>query len=985
MINKHIKSNNLRDDILMLRANPASIQQYMLTLTERLTNGEVIPVDATNPAVLCLESAAVLSSAVMVDNEAKLRRQYPVLANTPEELYHHMADVDYLGIYSSPATAKITLLLDFDEVLQKAVYDGSVGGTRKLTIPRYTKVSISGLNLHLLYPVDIRVMPHGGLNVTFNVNPVHPLTRVENNILEWFVEVKDDVRYLNITIPMHQISVDRHMLNMSATSGFTREYQLNDRFCMARAYIQDKDGLWNEIHTTHSDLIYNKDRPTILLKLLNNSLKVVVPQVYFNNGLIRDAIRLDIYTTKGIVDVNLINYTPNAYSHDWSPLESNLVDQFSAPLQTLNMVAFYSSGAITGGSNGISFDELKESVTSRNAVYEGLPISEKQLSSNALNMGYRLVKNIDNVTDRQYLATKHLPQPTNGFIASSMGITVGMLETSILKLRELDTVTTSAYRFTIKPGTLFRFKNGLLEVVPSNVTNQLLRKIVDDPHWLSNELNKETLLYSPYYYVFDLRNNEIVNRIYDMDSPRITSRYFFQDNPTTGIKLGIKDYTLTTSPNKDGYYLDVRLDTGSVVKTIGPNHINVQLSYLDREGRNRYFIEGLLTTPIDERTGLPVNNDYIYRFHIETRYDIDDKDGLIPIPYRAPINLLHEFDIVTVINDFYNDGLIEVSDIDTIVNKKNLRGYDKNKHYFGVSQYKLMIEFGKRLKHLWHKTRTVVDETQIEVWDKDVPARYKENQYKLDPVTGNIEVKYDVENNNVTTTLLHRKGDLILTPSGEQVYEHRKGDPKFDITGKPVYKNGGDGLIRQIDFVLMDAKYLFATSQESLNYRKHCVNLLTQWCVQDMTLISYQLLDRSEIFFHPSTTIGSINVIADDNKEVSINSKQTLKVTCYISELDMRNASLRESLTATITDVIQRTLIRKTVSTDALHQNLRAVIGNTVKSFVVTGLFGDKYKAVTLNDDTMTLTIGTITTVLPNLQLGLKDDIEIDFVIHDLD
>lgn len=984
MKRKVINSEDLTSNLLLLRANPAKIQQYMLNLLEQLTDGAVIPVDATNPAIFCLESAAVLSSATIIDNESKLRRQYPVMANTPEELYHHMADIDYLNIFSSPATARIVFNFDLDEVLQKAVYDNNISGTRKITIPRYTRVTVSGIDLHLLYPIDIRIMTHGGLNITFDVSEVHPLGRVENNVLDWHIDVQDNVRFLRITVPMHQVSIERNMMNLNAASGFTREYVLNDRFCYARAYIQNEKGEWLEIRTTHSDLVYNKDKPTVILKLLNNALKVIVPQIYFNSGKVTDAIRLDIYTTKGEMDLNLTNYMANAYTSDWLPLQNTPVSIFTAPLQTFNTYGFYSQGAITGGSNGISFEQLKENVTSRNAVYEGLPISEKQLIHGVGTMGYRLVKNIDNITDRQYLATKYLPGPKNGFVVGNLGITVGMLETSILKLRELDTVTSSSYRFTIKPGTLFKMDKGILKLVPSETTNQYKTKAINDPHYLSTELNKHTLLYTPYYYVFDVKNDEIVNRIYDMDSPKILSRYFFQDNPSTAISLGVDRYVLTNAKTKDGYILQVRLNVGEVVKTLGPAHVNIQLSYLDREGRNRYFIEGKLETPIDNRTGKPYNDEYIYSFKIETRYDIDSQDGLIPIPYRAPINLVHEFDIVTIINDYLGDGNIQKSDIDTIINHQSLPNFSTNKIYHGVSQHKVVIEFGKRMKHIWYKTRTVVDDGQIEKWESDVPARYEEDQYELD-ATGNVKVLYDVENNNVTTKVIRRKGELIRTPTGEQVWKHRKGDPKLDDAGKPIYKFGGDGLIRQIDFVLLDAKYYFANTKEVVDYRDTCNTLLTQWCTQDMQLIYHQLLDRSEIFFYPSTTIGNVRVIADNNKEVTIDSKQSLRVTCFLSEIDMRNASLRESLVRTITDVIQRSLNRKTISVDALHQNLRAIIGNTVKSFIVDGLFDNKYKAVTLDDDTMGLTIGTLTTILPNMQIGLKDDIEVNFLAHDIE
>ena len=974
-------SDSLRANLSGLQANPAKIQQFMLTLVEQLTEGQVIPIDATNPAVLCLESAAVMSANVITDNETKLRRQYPSMANSKEELYHHMADVDYLNVFSTPAMSSISFMLDKDEVMQKAVGDTSIRGTKLLTIPKYTKVKIADTDLYLLYPIDIRVMPHGGFNVTIDTSEIHPLNRVDSNSVDYFVEAEKDKQYLHVTVPMTQVSIERHVANVNVSTGFTKTYPIKDKFAFIRAFIPKGNG-WEEIHITHSDLVYNKDIPTVVFKVLNNGVKITIPQVYINNKLITDSVRLDIYTTKGELDITLTNYTMKAYTFDWNPLTGNGLNEFSAPLATLNTVGVYSTGNIIGGSNGKDFERLKNDVTARNAIYAGLPISEKQLEANVFSMGYNLVKNIDHITDRQYLATKHLPPPNNNFIIASLGVTIGTLETSLIKLKTLESVTTSTYRYTLTPSTLYKLDKGVLSVLSSNETNQLRTRAVNDIHSLVNELNRVELLYTPFYYVFDIRNNEIVNRIYHMDNPQIKSRYFFQDNPTVGIRLSADNYSLTNLANKRGYRLEVSLDIGSEVRRLGKSHVNVQLSYLDRNNSNRFYIEGKLVSLIDRKTGNPVNDEYIYAFDIETRYDIDSEDGLILTPYRAPINLTHEFDIVTIINDYNPDYQIEKSDIDTIINKETLIDYDSNKEYHGVSQHRLTIEFGKRLEHLWSRTRTFVDPGEIEVYEANIPARYTEDKYQLN-ASGQIAVTYDAKNNNVKAVKLHSKGDLILTPTGEQVYLHRKGEPKLDDKGNPIYKDGGDGLIREIDIFLMDAKYIFAETLDAINYRDHCINLITQWTTTEMKYIFYQLLDRSEIFFHPSITIGNVKGIADNNLEVTIDSKQSLKITCFLSELDMQNHSLRDSIGKSITQLVQHVLQRKIVSKDAILQVLRQELGNTVKAFIISGLFKDKFNTVTLDNDTLGLNLGTLSYVLPNMQIGLRDDIEVEFLIHD--
>lgn len=974
-------SSGLKDHLLKLRANPGRVQQHMLRLLERMNNDEIIILDATNPAIFCLESAAVMSCANITDSESKLRRLYADMANTPEELYLHMADKDYLGVYSTPSLSNITLMFDLDELLQKAVPETSITGTKKITIPRYTKVTVADVDMTLLYPIDIRVMPHGGFNITFDTTEITPIGRVETNLLDWFIETLDGNKYLNITAPFHQLNIERFPASVNAVSGFTREYSFSGLYFYTRAYIQNALGAWMEIKTTMTDLVYNKEIPTLVLKVLNNAIKVTIPQIYLNNGLIKDTVRIDIYTTKGPLNINLQNYVPRSYMHDWSPLDNNLDDRFSAPLKTLSTVAVYSSDTINGGSRGMTFSELKNIVTSRSTVTEGLPINEKQLNKSVEDLGYKIVKNIDNITDRQFLATRALPVPENNFIVTNMGLNIAMLETTFLSLKERDTVTSSTYRLTIKPQTLYRLNSGVLEVLDSSETNSLMELQRSKPTVLVDKLNEDTFLYSPYYYVFDIKSTEILPRIYDMDKPTIRSRYFFQDNPSVGIRLGVDSYIIANNRTKDGYTLEIKLSIGDVIKALGPDYINVQLSYVGRDEPTRYYIDGFLVSNLNPDTGKPYGDDYIYQFKIETQYDIDNQDGLIPIPYRSPINLTHEFDIVTTVRDYNPDNTVVGSDVDNIVSAENFHNYNPQSTYIGVSQSKVTIRFGQRLEKLWTKTRTVVDRRQLQSYDSNVPARYLEDVYELD-ASGTIKLSYDSVNNVVTRNKIHVKGELRYDVTGEQIFAHQKGDPVLTEDGEPIYKNGGDGLSRQIDLFLVDALYYFANTNNVDEYRNSCTSLITQWITRDMDIIANQLLDRSEIFYYPPISIGQIEVNVDDDKTVKIDPKQSIHVKVYLTQINYRNASLRESLSKTITITVHEALSRKTVSVDAILQRLRAVTGNNVISFEVKGFLNDNYRTASLTNDTMSLALGKRAVVLPNLTIDIKDDIVIDFYPH---
>lgn len=978
---KTYTSSGLHDQLISLRGNPGRIQQHMIRLLEVMNNDEIVIMDATNPAIFCLESAAVMSAATMTDSETKLRRLYPSMANTPEELYLHMADHDYLGIYSNPSVTNITFMFDLEELLQKAVPEVNIAGTKKLTIPRYTKVQVADVSLTLLYPINIQIMPHGGFNVTFDTADLSPIARVDSNLLDWFVEKIDDHRYMHITAPFHQLDIARYNVSLNLMSGFTREYSFDDLYYYTRAYIQSSAGVWTEIKTTMTDMVYNKNEPTVLLKLLNQSIKVTIPQIYLNNRTITDSVRLDIYTTKGPLNINLQNYVPRSYTHDWSPIDNSLTDKFSAPLKTISTMGMYSSGVITGGDKGVTFNELKHMVTSRSTITEGLPINEKQLNRSVRNMGYSIVKNIDNVTDRQYLATRALPPPDSRFIVTNMGLSVSQLETSFFELKELDTVSYSLYRLTIKPQTLYRLDNDILDIVPSAEVDALHALKRTSPSTLVERLNSDNLMYSPYYYVFDIKSTEILPRVYDLDAPEIRSRYFFQDNPSVGISLGVNDYTVANSALMDGWILQVQLSVGSVARALGPDHINVQLSYVGRDEPTRYFIDGYLVTEIDPDTGRPFDDMYIYHFKIETHYDINSEDGLLLTPYRSPIDLTHEFDVITSIRDYTPIGEYVRSDVDSILNPKLFDNYDPASIYMGISQSKVTLKFGTKLDKLWTKTRTVVDVRQLQHYIEDVPDYYQDDVFEVDS-NGTVKISYDVENNIVNTNKLHNKGDLIYDDTGEQIFKHKRGETIVDKFGEPIFKENGDGLRRQIDLVLMNAMYSFADTTHVKDYTKHCASLITQWVTKDMSLISNQLLDRSEIFYYPPISMGNVDVNVDDNVPTKVDSRQSIHVKVYMTQINYKNTTLREALSKTITETIQKSLSQKTVSKDAMLEKLRVITAGNVISFEIEGLLNDKYDTVTLNDDTMSLTLGKRVVLLSNSTIDIVDDVNIDYYPH---
>jgi hypothetical protein len=120
-------------------------------LVEAVTSGRVKYLDATNPTVLLAESAAVLTAAAVDENVANLRKRYPSLAESFDDLYAHMSDEDYQNRFSTPAVTPIDVLIGWSALKRDMVRD-EAEKCFKAIIPRDTEFVAGTIPFTLQYP-----------------------------------------------------------------------------------------------------------------------------------------------------------------------------------------------------------------------------------------------------------------------------------------------------------------------------------------------------------------------------------------------------------------------------------------------------------------------------------------------------------------------------------------------------------------------------------------------------------------------------------------------------------------------------------------------------------------------------------------------------------------------------------------------------------------------------------------------------------------
>src|SRR5690606_20885310 len=128
---------------------------------------------------------------------------------------------------------------------------------------------------------------------------------------------------------------------------------------------------------------------------------------------------------------------------------------YTAPLVSVSASMLWAVGASSGGTNGMSLDELRDQVIWNTSGRVDIPITMNQFDKQIEVDGFTIVRNLDVITDRQFWATRQLPAPNDDDGIAPAAATMELLATTLTELKERDTVGDHGQRVTIYPNTLY--------------------------------------------------------------------------------------------------------------------------------------------------------------------------------------------------------------------------------------------------------------------------------------------------------------------------------------------------------------------------------------------------------------------------------------------------------------------------------------------------------------------------------------------------
>lgn len=961
----------LSSEVIRYKNDPAAIQRAVTNMLVEVSNGAIDIVDPSNPFVFCLESSAILTASFMSENEIQNRKQYPLSAQTAEDLYAHMSDKDFADIFALPTTGKFVFLIEKNELINKLVQDPDTG-VRKIVIPRNTTITVSDTKFSLQYPVEIRQMTHGGIQIVYDATEASPLHILTSNLIDWIpISADDGTDYIGFQLEMHQFDIVTRTVPITKSSAFVLNVDITDYYYYTRVWINNGDGTYTEIKTTHTDDVYDPKTVTAVLKVTDKRVTVKIPQVYINTNLVSKTIRIDVYQTKGPINMNLGNYLNSQYQIDFLAINKTEENAFVAPLKSIRNIQATSNSIVQGGKAEMSFEELRQRVVKNAIGSPDLPITPVQIESALQRRGYKVVKNIDNITNRVFLATRGMPSPAESDLLTAANSGIATLSITAKKAITHGTIVDNQTTITITPDTIFKLTSGILDIVPQSEIDVVKSLPVDQQATLITNGN---YLYTPFHYVMDFTNNEFDLRSYYLDDPQIVNRSFVSENDTTLLQVGTGSSSLTRTNN--GYKLTIVTNSSDEYKALDDSEVFVQLAIIPKGESVRAYVNGVYL-------GKNSNNERIFEFDIITSLAIDSSDYIeilsltmfnndpkkLKIPLEGSYELL--FSTSATVGSQW-----AISEIDYMLGKHNLPSDIK-----AISVEKTTLHLGDSLNHLWSRSRSVVSEQNYERYAVNIPATYDKDVYQLDPATG---LAFTIVNGQLVYTKLHSAGDPVLSTEGQPVYKHRIGDVKLDAYGNPIIVAPRD-LLRQMDLLLIEGAYYFATDSVTSDYRKSLVKTLVGWLTGDLPNMGDNLLEQTEMYFYPTTSIGSIKAVVNNGITVSLEAGQYFSVKLHVRRSVYNNAELRDAISKKTIEVINSILANTVVSISDIVDNLKQQYKDDVISISVKGLGGDKnYDVVSLIDDSTRLSLRKRLVSRNDESLSLEEDVSIEFVDHEL-
>lgn len=905
--------------------NPVYAQKVIIDSIEK---GQGVEIGSeTSPFLSLMEASIMLSHSGVTEGQNLIRTLFPTLATTKDDLYIHLTDNELSGLISTPASTYLIVEVNVNDI-KNSGYKPDGSNYRETMLPIGTTISVSNYTLTLLNDILIRLydkteVPYVESISNSNDVAINNVTILESEIINNSLSVP----YIRFKLPINQVTKQVISKSVQRSIDFEYTHQLTDKFYHAEVYYKNQsDGNNIKIEQSYSDTYLSPTTPKVFVKIGEGTVSFKIPRIYVMNGSISGNITIIVYETKGKTNMPIYPYTRDKFS-------MTLGDTNTARAATAQNIqfAFSSDTSIDGGTNGLSTDELKESIINNTLGVNEIPITNYQIEKIGQNNNFDVSLVEDVITNRTYIASKNIE------IESSVIKALPDIFNNTLKLELPEYI--SAYPelvrdtdFVIKSGSIFKENNGVISILNKGdisilTSMNILNKI--------EHLKTNKYFFNPFTYVVSKADGVSDCRIYHLDNPVLDNvRNIDKNQNVTDVNANMVKYDISLTD--EGYRLLIRMSGDNGFSGISTDMKKVQASIL--LSSNEY---------VHYQLEYDANNDMFYTYiKIDEMVNEEDRitisNGISDISTKL-CDLITDIYIYCYITEpTYLDAFGYLRD--EIVSEEN--------NITVLTKDKIRLTFGKRIDYLWNKVYSTYTDRKYKTYQEDVYDVYETDVYETD-IDGKLLWKV-ASNNKIECKILHRKGDYRLDEDNNKIIKHKKGDTILDVNGEPII-DVIPGICRYIDILMLEYEFLEATGDINKNLNRMITANFETMLFDQLPDMNKSLLERTNLYYRPYKSSKPIEIMVNGSKEIS-EYRVSPKVSLYLDNTNI-DLNTQETYRSTIGKIINSELSNSTISLNSIKQKIIDTLDISISGVKIEGLSNSDSEIITLvtNDNKLTL------------------------------
>lgn len=940
--------------------DPTKVQSDILSKIMINSEGDSVPVNYNTPLANLTEATSFAVSNAVNHISRMHSRRFINNSTNREDLYPHLSDKHLMFAFANPSSASFTFYFDLSYLKVNAV---KVPGTtyKKLFFPKYTTIIIEEVEFILPTAINFILLSNGSIRLEYDLREPSNLEIISQNTIPWEIANYEGIELFQFSIPMLQLKRRSFKEIASPNRTFIQEFTTVDQFHYCNVYSW-VNGSKKKLTTTLTQEVKDINKPTAILTILENSIKVEIPLIYFSKGLVGNDIEIELFVTKGNFTLDMSKFNVDNFSLRYGDSYFDVTDgNFFNPLSRMSSMGIYSTDVSIGGLDLPTFEQLKEYVVYGVDKVEP-PVNQNQLRNLFERNGYSFSTEKDTLLERIFVASKDLPRDTTNEF--NTGISCGITPITVTAqnlVSIIDTVCDNDQRVTLLPGTIINV-DGLPEIVPN--TN-LPRNITDSNSSLANEVNSNNYVYNPFHYVIDMSMDRLEVRPYYL-KPRVSGRQAVAINSLSQYSMSTLSTEFKMSDSGFSLFLDVKLSTN-----ITNDRLFAQLSFVPVDDYVPVYLAGELLKVED--------NVARFKFNLESNFDIDRYNGLFINSFSnftgnrvsVKTSLENSFNLIYGMTD--NDNYIS-SDIDNQMNPNLISGLP-----ISLTHELIKLEFGIHLSNLWSKSKNVAGSLEYDYYEEDSPYLYEETI----PERVDGKIVFETVDGKPRPKILHHKGDPLIV-DGELQYRYRAGTVKRDpVTKNPLFKSPNRTTERNIQLFTMDANYLYSSAPSDIKYKDFIIETVVSICTKDLASIVPDQGENTKVLFYPTNSVGTVAIIDNNSQEIKMDSNISFEVTVYMTDEAFKNSVLRTSLEKGIKRIISENLSLKTIAMSLIEKQIKESFSTDIISVNVESDFSKEgIDIISTVEDSSKLTIRRKLGLLEDNSLFVKDDVYIVAKVH---